>query len=462
MLLQKSVEFLEYAKGQRGHSLTKLAKEFGAPVFKFVADSEIQPDPVASAVSADGAPRVRLVASTTMTDLAADVMTPNAEKRMLEAAVGTTMFMNHRFDVPMDVFATVEKATIEERELTDTFTGAKVKALCLVYIARVCTSNPLAMQCYNTIAEGIRLGASVTVLVLDLDMTKDGRQLINDVYYLECSIVGLPMNQYSWVEYAGKALKALENTATKIKEAVAISSKSKGFRSRMARKYTKRGKSWMEQSLAEEDMPSNVWDLCWALIDLLRDVVENTEDGQITDPQAMLTEIMAEFSAMVIERVTPALAHISDKEGEGQQAGYFTGYSASSASRLLDLPNANQKLLPAMAVALMKGGARHSKEDQATIKGIHDASATLLSYKCAKDMEAGVKDEEDKKPSETETETKALSDQLALLKKDNATLSQRLESAQTEKEQWKASASVALAKLKAFSREPLERPTRNT
>jgi hypothetical protein len=56
------------------------------------------------------------------------------------------------------------------------------------------------------IAGRVKLGASVSVLITDQTTAKDGRRLIDDVYYLECSVVGMPCNRQSWVQNASKAL----------------------------------------------------------------------------------------------------------------------------------------------------------------------------------------------------------------------------------------------------------------
>jgi hypothetical protein len=515
MLLQKSLDFLEYAKGVRGQSLTKAAKEFGAPIFKFTADSEIQPDKMAALTSSDGAPRVQLVASTTMTDLAADVMTHNAEKRMQEAAVGTTMFMNHKFDVPQDVFGIVEKATLEERELVDTFTNQKTKALCLVYVVRVAQSNPLAIQTYKTIEEGIRLGASVTVLLIDVDRTKDGRQLINDVYYLETSIVGLPMNQYSWVEYALKALKSLELNSVSAQatdpapatdpasaltqsEAQSVLKASMETTDKFAQvmdkleermqatkstipntsdtngdnkimitnpagegkgQFEAKTKSLMDQSLAEIRYCDNVWDLTWALIDLLHDVIESCEMGQVENPEQMLNDILAEYSARVVACVLPACQAITNAN------------AASTAKSALGLANATRKMLPELAALVMKAGAKHSKDTTESLNVIHNTVAKMLDYKCMKDMdEMGVDgadaDDTDKVDAAEEDKSKAfqLAEVLeevkkakALFEQDKAAVQKELDAERIEKEQWKALAETTMAKLKAYGREPLPR-----
>src|SRR5262249_5684668 len=80
--------------------------------------------------------------------------------------------------------------------------------LCLDYKVRPVgqDENPRAWQVYNMLAKGkMRLGASVTVMMLEKADRPDGRRLIKKVFLIETSLVGIPANQLSWVQRAAKA-----------------------------------------------------------------------------------------------------------------------------------------------------------------------------------------------------------------------------------------------------------------
>ena len=200
------------------------AQAAGVPYFRFTTDGrrpELEKTLGEAALAAylddiriralpdkgDGKLRVRLVASTNMRDLAGDTFTQKALGEMESQAVGTTMFLNHKRQVPEDVFGSVEKAELVVRTVNDLH-GEPVKVAALEYTVVVAKSNPRAMQTYEQIADGTaRLGASVTVAVLDKQPQSKGvGDIINGIYYLECSVVGIPMNPGSFVEYASKCL----------------------------------------------------------------------------------------------------------------------------------------------------------------------------------------------------------------------------------------------------------------
>ena len=69
-----------------------------------------------AARSPDGKMRVNGVASSTTRDLHGDVMLESALQDMETAAKDNlTVFLNHKYDVPEDVFGSIEKAAITAR-----------------------------------------------------------------------------------------------------------------------------------------------------------------------------------------------------------------------------------------------------------------------------------------------------------------------------------------------------------
>lgn len=173
------------------------------PVFKINSDGMVK-----AYKDGKGVRRFSVTASSDADDLAGDFFEEKALKRMESTAKGMTMFLNHSYDVPDDVFGSVEKATLERKSAFNRILGKYSEYLCLNYEGIVTEVNPKAVETHKMMMEGVvKLGASVSVLILEKSNTKDGRRAIEDVINLECSIVGLPCNPTSWVESASKALK---------------------------------------------------------------------------------------------------------------------------------------------------------------------------------------------------------------------------------------------------------------
>lgn len=148
--------------------------------------------------SEDGRKRIKTTASSTIRDLHGDMMTESAIRQMAAQAEGRmTIFLNHSYDVPEDVFGSVEKAAVVFR---DEFVD-------LDFDIVVEESNPRALKTYDAIKNGTKLGTSIGALVNHWSEAKDGGWIIDDVLLLEASIVSIPANPRSWVEYAVKALK---------------------------------------------------------------------------------------------------------------------------------------------------------------------------------------------------------------------------------------------------------------
>jgi hypothetical protein len=170
---------------------------------------------------------VRLTASTNVRDSYGDTFTEKGLQLMKTAAPGTTIFLNHSQRVPEDVFGAVVSADLVKRKAQGT-DGEEIEVLCLDYDVEVDDSNPRAAITYAQIQRGIaKLGASVTVAVRKKDIPQGGGGMkIDNPHYIECSIVGLPANPLSWVQYAQKALQSL--TAASASTAAASSEAAPG------------------------------------------------------------------------------------------------------------------------------------------------------------------------------------------------------------------------------------------
>ena len=140
------------------------------------------------------------VASSTVKDRHGDIMTANALDSMLRTADGMTIYLNHSYNVPEDVAGTVRSAWIDKAsdDLHD-----------LHFEIAINDENPRAVQAFNAIDKGTKLGLSIGAMIPEGGATRDkksGRYTIDEVELLETSIVSIPANPRSWVDYARKAL----------------------------------------------------------------------------------------------------------------------------------------------------------------------------------------------------------------------------------------------------------------
>lgn len=119
---------------------------------------------------------------------------------------GMTIFLNHSYEVPEDVFGTVTAATSIARAAgMDLFKDLDFEVL-------VNESNPRASQTADAIEGGAKLGVSIGALVREYEPLNNKRGFsdggrILDLDLKEASIVGLPANPRSWVHYATKAIR---------------------------------------------------------------------------------------------------------------------------------------------------------------------------------------------------------------------------------------------------------------
>lgn len=150
--------------------------------------------------SDDGKKRIKTVATSTLTDRQGDQMTLKALHAMAASAEGMTVFLNHSYKVPEDVFGVVKSAEIIER-------GEEFD---LDFDIEVDEDNPRADATHKSIERGVKLGTSIGAQILPGGAWKDAQKgvtVIDDVALLEASIVGIPANPRSFVQYAIKALE---------------------------------------------------------------------------------------------------------------------------------------------------------------------------------------------------------------------------------------------------------------
>lgn len=150
--------------------------------------------------SAGDRPVVTGIASSTAIDLEGDRFTLSSLKQMASKFVGMTSFIGHRYIPPEDIFGVIRSARLVEH-------GKLVELHISIDVA---ASNPRAAAIMEQIADGVRMGISVGVIVLaHRPVDEDGERIseIVSVQPLEASIVGIPANQTAWVTQATRSLK---------------------------------------------------------------------------------------------------------------------------------------------------------------------------------------------------------------------------------------------------------------
>lgn len=169
--------------------------------------------------AADGRMRLHGVASSTTRDLHGDVMSQSAIEDMERAAnKGLTIYLNHEYKVPEDVAGSVEMAKARIRDVDHDGNPNVDLDMDIV----INDENPRAVQTFKAIEKGTKLGLSIGAMIPKngAKRNKDGSYIIDHVDLLETSLVSIPANPRSWVEYAAKSLRSRgveieEETVTK-------------------------------------------------------------------------------------------------------------------------------------------------------------------------------------------------------------------------------------------------------
>lgn len=162
--------------------------------------------------------------SSTIRDLQGDEMTTDALKSMADTAKkNMTIWLNHNYNVPEDLFGSVTDARIVKR--VDETTGEQVYDLDIDI--KVCPEdeNPEALRTYKAIKRGVRLGLSIGARVDQASKKKDKTTgletyVIERISLLESSVVGIPANQRSYLQSALKSLRSRGREIAYIQDAV--------------------------------------------------------------------------------------------------------------------------------------------------------------------------------------------------------------------------------------------------
>lgn len=148
---------------------------------------------------------VELYASSDSEDLVGDLMELSALEEMVENAPGTIMLRDHNPSVEKIFGHVVEAKLVPEN-------GKNLLWIkCLVD-----DGDQQNIRQWNSIRKGVRLGASVTVIILEKkpNPARKNGLIITSVKLLEISIVTIPCNQDSWTmaATAAKALRIAEKS----------------------------------------------------------------------------------------------------------------------------------------------------------------------------------------------------------------------------------------------------------
>jgi len=165
-----------------------------------------------ASMDTDGKMRLHGIASSTVKDRHGDTISLSALSDMERSANGNlTIFLNHEYKVPEDVAGSVERALIRPHPQDPSIHD-------LVLDIVVNDTNPRAVDAWTAIQKGTQLGLSIGAMIPEGGATRDrksGTYNIEHVELLETSLVGVPANPRSWVEYA---VKSLNGNVTKDEE----------------------------------------------------------------------------------------------------------------------------------------------------------------------------------------------------------------------------------------------------
>lgn len=172
--------------------------------------------------SPDGKKRFTTTASSTVKDLQGDEILQSAIDKMAATAPGMTIFLNHEYRVPEDVMGSVDSAKAIARGY-----DGETPIVDLDFDISVNETNPRAVQAWQAIESGVKLGTSIGAQIPEggAKRNKNGTLVVSDVNLLEASVVGIPANPRSWVHYAMKSLAPMADLESKaVEDEVEISS----------------------------------------------------------------------------------------------------------------------------------------------------------------------------------------------------------------------------------------------
>ena len=187
-----------------------------ASELRFTSQFKIYSGLLKAYTSPDGKKRFTTTASSTVKDLQGDEILQSAIDKMAATAPGMTIFLNHEYRVPEDVMGSVDSAKAIARGY-----DGETPIVDLDFDISVNETNPRAVQAWQAIESGVKLGTSIGAQIPEggAKRNKNGTLVVSDVNLLEASVVGIPANPRSWVHYA---LKSLNNSISTEPEEIVL------------------------------------------------------------------------------------------------------------------------------------------------------------------------------------------------------------------------------------------------
>lgn len=443
-------------------SAYELLKGLGYPVAELTATEQSE---------SKDAGTIPVSASSTASDLAGDDFSVEALQQMRDAALGTTVFLNHEYIVPEDVYGSVAAADLANRRAFDPLLEETrdMTFLDMAFAPVGADENPRAVQVTNMRKAGIRLGVSVTVLVLAYREREGGGRTITRVYFLEVSIVGIPCNQTAWVKAddaksftpalpAAPAAKSLPTmTGTENKSAaitganVTTSTEAAGDGQSPAGvidwKTALAASKAMFADILEENQ-NNIYlfmdsfrTVYWSLIREARGKSGDALAAVVTNGNDSVDEFAAELKQLLADEINEASTQ------ETTSLPYYAYYSA--IGRLQGL--------------VQKAGARNSAADQSLLNTAHDCiveAGGACSHKSGEATEETAGGDETKQTSFADYTTKvaALEAKVAELTAERDAAIDAAEALGEELEQEQEVTKAAAETLEEIGRQPAPRP----
>jgi hypothetical protein len=174
-----------------------------APMFKVFTGVM---EPYTASVNGVERKFIKTTASSSVTDRKGHEFDVKALKKMGQVAKGMTIFLNHEYRVPEDLFGTVTDASSKHIG----FDGEQNAVWDLDLDVMINDANPRATQAWQAYEQGVRMGVSVGVIIKSWEKSKKDPEIkrITDVDFVEASIVGIPANPRTWVQGAVKSINA--------------------------------------------------------------------------------------------------------------------------------------------------------------------------------------------------------------------------------------------------------------
>ena len=145
--------------------------------------------------SASGEPEYHLkgIASSTVVDRQGDRIDSTAQVQMEAQSKGLTMFLNHSYNVPEDIFGTCGDSYLER-----SIDASQGECVDLIIDVKVNTENERAMKTWRAVNKGTSLGFSIGAEIVDYGFEGD-TLVISGVNLYEISCVGIPANQRAMI-----------------------------------------------------------------------------------------------------------------------------------------------------------------------------------------------------------------------------------------------------------------------